>query len=264
MYGRTPPGGYRLADKLRQEYRDRGDHLRGIGAVSTEELMHRAQMGQDPTENVSEEAFSDRLRNRNYTYEGRTYSRSTPSAGAYHSGTERAYSPRRSRPASARTQQQRTRTRNDAGHARKRRRTDESKAGGEVQVKTKGLSVGYLVMLAMVTMMVMTILLSIAQIYQTTNNIAQMEKQLRSLQAEAAELELAIEEKNDIRIIEQIATDQLGMVKEDSVQRKYISLSDGERIDIVGEDEETDKGSVGTLLSSLVSALTRFFTETGD
>jgi cell division protein FtsL len=135
---------------------------------------------------------------------------------------------------------------------------------GEVQVKTKHLSVGFLVTLAVVTTMIMTILFSVSQIYQTTNNIADLERKLNDLQTTAAELELAIEEKNDIRVIEQIATDQLGMVKEDSVQRKYISLSDGERIDLVGEEETLADGAFGTMLSSLFAALAGFFESFGS
>lgn len=126
-------------------------------------------------------------------------------------------------------------------------------------MKGRAFPVGYLVMLAVVTMMIMTILFSISQIYQTTGTIDELERELSELQTMAAELELAVEEKNDIRIIEQIATDQLGMVKEDSVQRKYISLSDGERIDIIGEEEDAGEVTFGTLLSSLASALAGFF-----
>jgi cell division protein FtsL len=125
------------------------------------------------------------------------------------------------------------------------------------------MPVGYLVMLAAVTMMIVTILFSIAQIYQTTNSIANLERELSALQTTASELELAIEEKNDIRTIEQIATDQLGMVKEDSVQRKYISLSDGERIDIIGEEETISDSGFGTMLSSIASALAGFFENLG-
>lgn len=256
MYGRTPQGGYRLADKLRQEYRDRGGNLQGIRAASTEELVARAQMGKDPRENVSEEAFSDRLRNRNFTYDKSQYTPYRNASGTY----------QRSAGASQNSQQRHAADagkRNRSEAARKYREQANTAGQGEVQVQTKGLSVGFLVTLAAVTMMIVTILFSVAQIYQTTNDIADLERELTRLQNTASELELAIEEKNDIRIIEQIATDQLGMVKEDSVQRKYISLSDGERIDLVGEEEKIADSAFGTMLSSLVSALAGFFENLG-
>ena len=109
-------------------------------------------------------------------------------------------------------------------------------------------------------MMIMSIVLSFSEIYQTTSEIAQLENTLAALRDQAAELELELEEKNDIRVIEQIATEQLGMVKEDAVQRKYISLSNGEHIDII-EDEsaEEEPAASGILLSSIWSSLGNLF-----
>ena len=50
------------------------------------------------------------------------------------------------------------------------------------------------------------------------------------------------------------------MVKEGPTQQKYVSLSNGERIEIF-EDETKDGGeeSGGVLLSSIFSSLGRFF-----
>jgi hypothetical protein len=50
---------YALADKLKQQFRGRGASVSGMRATSTSELMHRAEMGRDPGENVSEEAFRE-------------------------------------------------------------------------------------------------------------------------------------------------------------------------------------------------------------
>ncbi|MBQ3179012.1 MAG: septum formation initiator family protein [Clostridia bacterium] len=263
MYGRSPEEPSRLAAKLRQEYRNRGENLRGIGAASTEELMHRAQMGRDPRENVSEEAFSDRLRNRNFTYDGMQQNIHSTQTGYYGGAQNRTYRNAQNTGTSrSRTAEHRQGTGRYAGSTGSR--LQQEQPSGEVQVKGRGLPVGYLIMLAVVTMMIMTILFSISQIYQTTNTIDDLEKELTSLQTVAAELELAIEEKNDIRVIEQIATDQLGMVGEDSVQRKYISLSDGERIDIIGEDENAAaEGTFGTMLSSIAAAFAGFFENLG-
>ncbi|MBR5444902.1 MAG: septum formation initiator family protein [Clostridia bacterium] len=268
MYGHSHQSGYRLADKLRHEYRDRGANLQGIRAASTEELVARAQMGRDPRENVSEEAFSDRLRNRDFTYNKSSYTPYRGNPGVRRSAGE---PPRLTRSNEKGPVRNSTRKNGEkkrpriAGMFREFIRNIKGGYGtGEVQVKTKRLSVGFLVTLAVVTTMIMTILFSVSQIYQTTNNIADLERQLNDLQTTAAELELAIEEKNDIRVIEQIATDQLGMVKEDSVQRKYISLSDGERIDLVGEEETLADGAFGTMLSSLFAALTGFFESFGS
>lgn len=261
MYGGSYEGPSRLATKLRQEYRNRGEDLRGIGASSTEELMRRAQMGRDPRENVSEEAFSERLRYRQ------------SSAGAYRENVYHAQQtprqkepPRKNANATGKTGAKHTTTEKTKARAKKKKQPFwKLSHDGEVKVQGRSFPVGYLAMLAAVTMMIMGILVSVSQIYETTGTIADLEDELVILQAEVDKLELAIEEKNDIRIIEQIATDQLGMVKEDSVQRKYVSLSDGERIDLIEEDEDNiDEGTLGTMLSSLAEAFAGFFEGLGN
>ena len=130
----------------------------------------------------------------------------------------------------------------------------------EVRVEGRHMTPMFAVFLVIGTMMIMSIVLSFSEIYQTTSEIAQLENDLAALRDQAAELELELEEKNDIRVIEQIATEKLGMVKEDSVQRKYISLSDGERIDIIeDEDAEEETAAPGILLSSIWSSLGNLF-----
>ena len=75
------------------------------------------------------------------------------------------------------------------------------------------------------------------------------------MQSEANALELKLEEKNDIREIERIATTELGMAKEDTLQRRYVSLSDGERIEILDSGEENEDMSGGVMLSSIFSSI---------
>jgi cell division protein FtsL len=107
-------------------------------------------------------------------------------------------------------------------------------------------------MLLVSTFMVMFLVMSISDIYETTNEIADLEREIATLRSDAEDLSLQLEEKNDIRLIEEIATKQLGMTKEDSLQRRYVSLSDGEHIDILEVEEEEEKG---VLLSSLFSSI---------
>ena len=128
----------------------------------------------------------------------------------------------------------------------------------EVKVRGRQITPMFAVFWIVGTMMIMSIVLSFSEIYQTTSEIAKLESEIAVLRDQAAELELKLEEKNDIRIIEQIATEELGMVKEDAVQRKYISLSDGERIDII-EDESENESAHGILLSSIWSSLGSLF-----
>lgn len=67
---------------------------------------------------------------------------------------------------------------------------------------------------------------------------------------EESELLIALEVKNDLRVVEDIAVNKLGMVKKDLVSRQYISLSDEDIIETY-EDDERNVG-LSTLLSAIV------------
>lgn len=130
----------------------------------------------------------------------------------------------------------------------------------EVKVEGRRITPMFVVFLIIGTLMIMSIVFSFSEIYRTTGEISSLENTLSELEDRAAELELKLEEKNDIRIIEQMATEELGMVNQDSVQRKYISLSDGERIDVIeNESANEDKAASGVLLSSFWSSLGSLF-----
>lgn len=125
----------------------------------------------------------------------------------------------------------------------------------EVRVEGRRMTPLFAVFLVIGTMMIMSIVFSFSEIYRTTSEISRLENTLDELEDQAAELELKLEEKNDIRVIERIATEELGMVAEDAVQRRYISLSDGERIDVISDGSAEDKTTSGVLLSSFWSSL---------
>ena len=116
----------------------------------------------------------------------------------------------------------------------------------------------FIISLLIGTVMVMFLVFNISETYEMINEVSQLESDLDDLESVAEQLELRLEEKNDIREIENIATSKLGMVKEDSLQRRYISLSEGEHIEVF-EESSDEKTSGGVLLSSVFSSLDKFF-----
>ncbi len=277
----------RLAEKLRSEYRNRGAALKGMEATPTSELMARAQMGRDPRVNVSAQAFDDRLRRRQESngrveYAQRSgaprssssapprpsspYARTdtrTASAGASATGIRNGTSAARGQKngkgygsASANGY------RPQAAYAEKKARrveiNDDEDVFEEIKVERRKMPWSFLVVLAVSTVMIMLVILSVAQIYESTQEVSGLKYTISELKDTIDDLELKIDEKNDIRLIEQKATKELGMVKEDSLQKKYISLSDGERVDLVENTDEADAMG-GTMLSSIFSALSDFF-----
>ncbi len=242
-------GDYRLADKLKKEFHGRGADLNGMHATSTPELMRRAEMGRDPRVNCSEEAFRENYVNRNKTGQNAQHNRNYGAKQTSRTQQNRTGS----RPQSRNTAQSRQ-------HKNIRRDRAEEKITPAVELKVKGkiLSPLFIAALLLGTVMVMFLVFNISEVYKMTNEISGLESQLAELEAAAEQLELKLEDKNDIREIEKIATSKLGMVKEDAIQRRYISLSEGEHIDIIGDTTQNDTQG-GVLLSSIFSSLGKFF-----
>lgn len=133
---------------------------------------------------------------------------------------------------------------------------EKTKSAPEVKVRKKHLSPLLPVLLIIATIMIVTAVASISEAYQKTTEVARLENQLETLTNEASELKLKLEEKNDIRVIGSLATTKLGMTKEDSLQRRYVSLSDGERIELI-QTEEKEARTGGVLLSAFADYLDR-------
>ncbi len=69
----------------------------------------------------------------------------------------------------------------------------------------------------------------------------------------AYNLKLQLEEKNDLTMIEKIATEEYNMVKEGSVQKKYISLAEGDRVVLDNVETEEKGGFMNGMMSSAAS-----------
>lgn len=260
---------YTLAEKMKKQFHGRGAALSGMQASSTSELMRRAEMGRDPRVNCAEQAFREKYGNgqnrvqREYTPDEAMYTSVYSTVSKNNANTNKKNeSANRAQQNTQRNQAKKTDSKTSANNSRKK---SNAKDGGfepiipsaEIPVKKKVIPPIFVAMLLVSTLMIMFLVMSISEIYETTNEIAELEAEIAILKADAEDLKLQLEEKNDIKVIEEIATTQLGMTKEDSLQRKYVSLSDGERIDVI--EVETDEETGGVLLSSIFSAIGDFF-----
>ena len=319
---------FAFANQLKSEFRGRGADVSGMQATSTSELMHRAEMGRDPRENVSEEAFRENYRARR-TQNGPQNAPSRPPVGGtnYYPGTAgrgsneasktfpQAQSPgtraprgqTASYPSGSGTRTagrgriperdtlseeiaERGRARQRAAEgvsgraasgsagakqfapkvkkirveqtrAAKRRAAAAASASGgqaeEIELKRGSFPVVLIALTLIAVLIIFTIVESFAKVYQTSSEIARMKAELAALQEEEAGLALKLDEKNDIRTIREIAVGELGMAEEDSMQRRFVSVSGGERIEVLEAEEDTANAG-GVLFSSLGESVSRF------
>ena len=111
-------------------------------------------------------------------------------------------------------------------------------------------------LLAIFTVMSMVIIVSFAQNYELNSDIAALEAQAQALAQSERELALALEERDDIRVIEDIAINRIGMVRGNLVESRFVSVSGGDRIVLNTTEQNADapKGGYG-LFSTMLSAI---------
>ena len=73
----------------------------------------------------------------------------------------------------------------------------------------------------------------------------------------AAKLELQLEMRDDIRVIENIAISRIGMVNSDLAVTKYVTVAAEDKVEILRVDEE-EKGGLSALLSALGEGIGKF------
>ncbi len=100
------------------------------------------------------------------------------------------------------------------------------------------------------TVLFMFMMLTMAQINEFTQDISALQKELSELVKQEEELKLNVELKNDLRVIEDTAVNELGMVKSDEVSKQYVIIGTEDKIEVV-EPETTDNSLINTVMSSI-------------
>ena len=107
----------------------------------------------------------------------------------------------------------------------------------EVKQKKAPFPLGMVALLAVCTMMVMVMMNSFAQLYE--------------YRREAVRLNGRLEARDDIRTVEQIATEKIGMVSSDLVESRFVSLADSDRVELKDTGDSENTGAFSTLLSAI-------------
>jgi len=132
---------------------------------------------------------------------------------------------------------------------------------GEIAVKRHPISITSVMLALVFTVMSMVLIYSGTQIYEHTHEISVLKDELKATANRETELTLELEIRDDIRTIERIARERIGMVKGDLVEKRFVSLNDtDDRIELIGDDTIASAQPLGEtassgLLSGFFSAL---------
>ena len=106
------------------------------------------------------------------------------------------------------------------------------------------------------TVLFMFMMLTMAQINEFTQDISALQSELSELRKQEEELRLNVELKNDLRVIEDAAVNELGMVKADEVTKNYVIVGNEDKIEVVIPETVED-----SLMSTVMSSIGENFRE---
>lgn len=134
-------------------------------------------------------------------------------------------------------------------------KTIETKEAPKNYQRKIGLPLGAIFMTLIFCMVLAFIVHSSVRISEANSSLSDLQASIALQNAELRSLELQLESKNDLRVIENIAVNQLGMTKKENIDREYISIyeEDSVVIEKTGEEEKTT-----TLLSAFSDRLKQF------
>ncbi len=88
---------------------------------------------------------------------------------------------------------------------------------------------------------------SSVRINEANTELSELQAGIALQNAELRALEIELETKNDLRVIENIAVNELGMIKKENIDKEYITLSEEDSVllvhDTKSEDEQNSKGN---------------------
>ncbi|MBQ3099810.1 MAG: hypothetical protein IJC50_02355 [Clostridia bacterium] len=129
-------------------------------------------------------------------------------------------------------------------------------AKNDVRVKTvraekkKPFPVSALFMSLVCTVLFMFMIVSYVQINEYTLEVSNLRTDLADMISQDKELTTALEKKNDMLTIEEMAA-EFGMVKADQLTKKHIALTNEDKIEVVEPEPTEDETVVTTVMSGL-------------
>lgn len=113
-----------------------------------------------------------------------------------------------------------------------------------------------------ITIIIMLIITASVRINEITTENASLKATYNSLVSEEGELRLKLETRDDLRVVEDMAKNELGMVKRDQVPRYYLTVRSEDKIEIIEEKTGEEGGVFDRIASfgkSVVERILKFF-----
>lgn len=116
-----------------------------------------------------------------------------------------------------------------------------------VRKKSPSLSLGMFVSVMITAMVLAMVVFSGSLINEEARRYSELSGTLEVLKEEDKTLTLALEEKHDVLSIEDIALNEFGMVASNTATAEYLSLSEGDSVEVYSADSDDTSVTVNLL-----------------
>ncbi len=116
------------------------------------------------------------------------------------------------------------------------------------------MPIGTMFMAVICSLLLMFIVFVGVQVSDYSSQVSQLSSELKGLIEEEERLNFELSQKNDLKYIEQQAQ-AMGMVKEDKLPKKYVTVAGDDASEVLLAEKEEDKYSFSALLSALGESL---------
>lgn len=127
----------------------------------------------------------------------------------------------------------------------------KTKSSTEIRVKRSAFPIGTLALIVICTLVIMVMISSFAEMSDYRRQISELENKYSTLEVERARLSGLVENREDIRVIEKMATEDLGMVSADLAQGRFVSLSGYDSVEIIEVEPDKEEGVFSSIFSSI-------------
>lgn len=113
-----------------------------------------------------------------------------------------------------------------------------------------------------ISILVMLIITASVRISEVTTENSALRSTYNSLVSEQSELRTKLESRDDLRVVEEKAKNELGMVKKDQVSKYYLTIRNEDKIEIVEEKAVEKTGALEKIIdfgNNIVDRIKAFF-----
>lgn len=132
-----------------------------------------------------------------------------------------------------------------------RKRTRRSSEGTVRSKKRVAFPIGTIFMLLVTTLLLMMMVSNYVVINEYTHEASALRAELNELSVEKDKLSVELDQKNDYMTMQQYASEHLGMIGEEDVDKAYIEVDENDSIEVYEVEEDGTKGVIATVMSAL-------------